>query len=119
LSPGDALLVLFIIGPYVLLALFAWRQRGQAAAAWVLLAVAVGMSAWGLYLVGEDSYRYHTDPQYRMVQRVVGFYVPLLQWAVVLVAGWTLLAWWLSSRLGRPASGAEPGTTPDRGGIRR
>jgi hypothetical protein len=117
LSPGDALIVLFVIGPYLLLAYFAWRQRGQATASWALLAVAVGMSAWGLYVLGEDSYRYHTEPQYRMVQRMAVFFVPLLQWAVVLVAGLALLVWWLSSRLGRPASSAEPGTPPDRDGI--
>jgi uncharacterized membrane protein YtjA (UPF0391 family) len=34
LAPGDALIGLFVIGPYLLLALFAWRQRGQPAASW-------------------------------------------------------------------------------------
>lgn len=113
LSPGDALIVLFVIGPYLLLALFAWRQRGQRAASWVLLAVAVGMSAWGLYVFAEDSYRYHTEPQYRMVQRMAVFFVPLLQWAVVLVVGLALLVRRLSSRRGRPGTSAEPNAAPD------
>ena len=109
LSPGDALIVLFIIGPYLLLALFAWRQRGQQAASWVLLAVAVGMSAWGLYVLGEDSYRYHTEPQYRKVQRMAVFFVPLLQWAIVLLVGLALLVGRLGSRRGLQGSSAAPG----------
>ena len=78
LSPGDALIVLFVIGPYLLLSLFAWRKRNQSASSWVLLVVAVGMSVWGLYVFGEDSYRYHTDQRYRMVQRMAVFFVPLV-----------------------------------------
>jgi uncharacterized protein YjbJ (UPF0337 family) len=98
LSPGDAIIVLFVIGPYLLLALFAWRQRGRPTASWVLLAVAVGMSAWGLYVFGEDSYRYHTEPQYRNVQRLAVFFVPLVQWAIVLVVGLVLLVGGLNAR---------------------
>src|SRR5262249_26631613 len=83
LTPGDAFIVLFIIGPYLLLSFFAWRQRGRPAASWTLLAVALGLSLWGLFLFGVDSYFYHTDPEYRLVQRMVVFLAPLLQWAVV------------------------------------
>jgi hypothetical protein len=72
-----------------------------------LLAIAVGMSAWGLYVFGEDSYRYHTEPQYRMVQRMAVFFVPLLQWAVVLAVNLALLVWWLTARRGQSASSAE------------
>lgn len=36
LTPGDALIMLFVIGPYLLLALFAWRQRGQPRASWMV-----------------------------------------------------------------------------------
>jgi hypothetical protein len=107
LVPGDALIGLFLIGPYLLLALFAWRQRRQPAASWVLLAVAVGMSAWGLYFFGEDSYRYHTEPQYRVVQRSDVFFAPLLQWALVLVVSLAFLVRWLNSHRRRPVSSAE------------
>lgn len=55
LSPRDVLIVLLMIGPYLLLALLAWRQRDRPGASWLLLAVAVGMSAWGLYVFGQDS----------------------------------------------------------------
>ena len=114
LSPGDAIIVLFVIGPYLLLALFAWRKRGQPATSWVLLVVAVGMSVWGLYVFGEDSYRYHTDQRYRMVQRMAVFFVPLVQWAIVLVVGLVLLVSWLGSPRGRPASCTEPAAATDR-----
>ena len=71
----------------------------------------MSLSAWGLYLFGEDSYRYHTESEYRMVQRKVAFFVPLLQWAVGLLVGLALL-------VGRrePASSAEPGAASDGGG---
>jgi hypothetical protein len=117
LTSGDVLIVLFVISPYLLLALFAWRQRGQPATSWTLLAIAVGLSAWGLYVSGEDSYRYHTDPQYRLVQRTAVFFVPLMQWAVVLLLVLALLVRWLNSPRGRPANGADRGAAPDRGDI--
>ena len=116
LSPGDALVVLFVVGPYLLLGLFAWRQRGRPTASWALLAVAVGLSTWGLYAFGEDSYRYHTEPEYRRVQRTVVFLVPLGQWAAVLAAGLGLLARRLGSGRGRLAEAAEPSAAPDRAG---
>jgi hypothetical protein len=112
LVPGDALIGLFLIGPYLLLAWFAWRQRRQPAASWVLLAVAVGISAWGLYVSGGDSYRYHTEPQYRMVQRSAVFFAPLLLWAVVLVVSLALLVRWLNSHRGRTVSSAEQQVRP-------
>jgi hypothetical protein len=115
LAPADALIVVFVIGPYLLLALFAWRQRGQPAASWLLLAVAVGMSAGGLYVFGEDSYRYHTEPQYRVLLRMAVFFVPLLQWAVVLVVSLALLVRWLTARRGQLASSAEPAAAADGG----
>jgi hypothetical protein len=115
LASGDAIIGLFVIGPYLLLVLFAWRQRGQPAASWVLLAVAVGMSAWGLYVFGEDSYRYHTESQYRKVFRMAVFFVPLVQWAIVLLVGLALLVRRLGSRRGPQGSSADPGPAPDRG----
>jgi hypothetical protein len=90
LAPGDVLFVLIDIGPYLLLALFAWWHRGRRAASWVLFAVAVGLSAWGLWVFGMDSYRYHSEPHYRMIQRMDVFVVPLWQWAVVLAVGLAL-----------------------------
>ena len=114
LTPGDAFIVLFVIGPYLLLALFAWQHRSQLAASWTLLAVAVSLSAWGLYLFAEDSYRYHTEPEHRMVQRMTVFFVPLLQWTVVLLVGLVLLVRWLGRRRADLARSAEPDAAADR-----
>jgi hypothetical protein len=116
LSPADALVVLFVIGPYFLVSFLAWEKRRHPAISWVLLVAAVGVSAWGLCVFGEDSYRYHIDQRYRMVQRMAVFFVPLVQWAIALVVGLLSLGSWVLSRLGRPASSAEPAAAPDHGG---
>jgi hypothetical protein len=113
LAPSDGLIVLFIIGPYLLLALLAWRQRGRPAASWTLLAVAVVMSAWGLYVLGEDSYRYHTEPQYGKYQRLAGCFVPLVQWAIVLLVGLGLLVWRLASPRSINRDGSWGGLPPE------
>jgi len=112
-SLGDAPIVLFIVGPYLLIALVAWLQRGKLAASWTLLAVAVGLSAWGLHVFVEDSYRYQTEPHYRKVQRMAVFFVPLLQWALVLLVGTTLLVWHQSSLDTSPAISAEQSGQPE------
>jgi hypothetical protein len=98
LTPGDAAVVLWVVGPYLLLASLAWWQRARPAASVVLLIIVVALSAWGIYVYGEDSYRYHTEPRYRMVQRVAVFAVPLAQWLIAMVAWMILLAVWLLSR---------------------
>jgi len=98
LSPGDAIIVLFLIGPYLILGLFAWWQRDKATVSRVLFVLAYLLSAWGLYVSGVDSYRYHTEPQYRMVQRVWVFLVPMARWVVVFLFGLVLLGLRLGSR---------------------
>jgi hypothetical protein len=98
LSRDDAAVILFVVGPYLLLGWLAWRQRGRRVVSWALLAVAAALSAWGVAVFAVDSYRYHTEPQYRLVQRVAVFFVPLLQWAVVALAGLALLAGRSSTR---------------------
>jgi uncharacterized membrane protein len=106
LAPGDVIVVAFVLGPYLLLGLLAWRQRGKAIASRVLLAVAVVLAAWGLYLFSLDSYRYHTVAEYRMVQRMTVLLVPLLQWAAVLLVGLGLLGNWAIRRWNGSASRA-------------
>ena len=93
---------------------------GRLASAWeagclldALLAVAVGLSAWGLHVFVEDSYRYQTEPHYRKVQRMAVFFVPLLQWALVLLVGTTLLVWHQSSLDTSPAISAEQSGQPE------
>jgi len=98
LSASDAGVILFVIGPYAALGLFAWWQRGKAGVSRALLAVTAALATLGLFVFGMDSYRYHTEPQYRMVQRMAVFLVPLMQWAVVLMLGLVLVG----MRVGSP-----------------
>ena len=106
LAPTDALVASFIVGPYLLLAALAWRRRGRPTASRAMLAVAVGLSAWGLATFGWHSYRYYAEPQYRAVQNMALFSVPLLQWAVVLLVGLVSLLVRPGARVGKPASDA-------------
>ena len=92
----DAPIVLFIVGPYLCLAMAAWLYRGKLASSWTLLVVVVGLSAWGLYVLGMDSHRYHTDANYRKVQRMAAFFVPLVQYAAVVLVGMASLLSYLT-----------------------
>ncbi len=87
----DAPIVLFMMGPYLCLAILAWLQRGERAVSWILMALIIGLSIWGLYFIAEDSYRYHTDANYRKLQRLVAFFVPLVQYAVVVLVGMVMM----------------------------
>ena len=111
----DALIASFVVGPYLVTAWLAWMQRGRRVVSGVLLASASLLAAWGLYVYGMDCYRYHTEPNYRMVQRFGIFVVPLCQWLVTLVLGAFLLGSWAGSRPSRaPATrtGVDDGTAP-------
>ncbi len=114
LSPGDVFPILFFVGPYMLLVLFARWQRGHTAASWVLLAVTVALSVWGLYAFGEDSYRYHTELEYRRVQRMSVFITSIGHWAVVLLVGLGLLLWRLLSRRSPATRGYKSSAATDR-----
>ena len=98
LSPGDALLVLFVIGPYLLLARFAWSRREETAASWVLLVSTAVLAAGGLYVFGEDSYQYHTKPEFRRIQRLAVFLVPIVQYGAVSFLWVGEFVWRLYSR---------------------
>ena len=118
LSVMDAPIVLFMLGPYLCLAMIAWLQRGKLAASWTLLAVALGLSIWGLYVIGEDSYRYHTDANYRKLQRLAAFFVPLVQYAVVLLVGTSSLLIHLSSFEKKLTTETEPEDALKRRSLR-
>lgn len=90
-SASDILVVLFIVGPYLVFASLAWCHRGPREGVWALLAIAIGISVCGLYTFGDHSYRWHTDPNYRKVQSMAIFFVPLIQWAIVLLIGISLV----------------------------
>ncbi len=114
MSLMDAPIVLFIVGPYLCLALVAWLQRGKLAASWAILAIALGLAGWGLYILGEDSYRYHTDANYRKLQRMAAFFVPLTQYVAVALAGTASLFSYLSSLENRPTTEVGPGDARER-----
>jgi uncharacterized membrane protein len=97
---GDALVVAYVLGPYLLLGLFAWWHRGKSIVSWLLLALTVLLATWGVCLFGLDSHWYHTDWQYRMTMRLTVLLVPLLQWAAGLVV---VLVLFFAGELGRQA----------------
>ena len=103
-GPRDVVIVAFILGPYLLLGLLAWWQRGESLVSWLLLTVTFLLATWGVYLFGLDSYRSQTEWEYRMAQRLTVFLVPLLQWAAVLVVGLVLLGHWAITRNDVPVS---------------
>jgi hypothetical protein len=84
LSASDILIVSFIVGPYLLLAFLAWWHRHQTKGSWALLALAVMIASGGLYIFGNHSCSWHTDPQFQKAQSMAIFLVPLGQWAIVL-----------------------------------
>jgi hypothetical protein len=105
LSASDAGVILFVIGPYAALGAFARWQRGKAGVSRALLAVTAALATLGLFVFGTDSYRYHTEPQYRPGQRMAVFLVPLLQWAVTLAVGLVLVGMWVGPRREAPPGG--------------
>ena len=107
LSARDMVIVLFIVGPYLLLASLTWCHRGLWKGSWTLLAIAVIISASGLYIFGNHSYRWHTDPQFRKVQSMAIFFVPLVQWAIVLLVGISSVVRWQTFRNELAGTGAE------------
>lgn len=89
-SASDILVVLFTVGPCLVFASWAWCYRGARQGEWTLLAIAISISACGLYTFGAHSYHWHTDPNFRKVQSMAIFFVPLIQWAIVLLVGISL-----------------------------
>jgi FtsH-binding integral membrane protein len=100
----DVLAVAFVLGPYLLLGLLALGHRGKPISSRILLAVAFALAVSGVCLFGLDSYRYLTDPQHRMAQRMAALFVPIPQWAAVLLVGLGLLGYQAISPLNRSES---------------
>ena len=105
-SAAECFHVFVIVGPYLLLALFAWRHRGDQRATRTLLTlnVLVAVGGVGVFAAETSNYRSEVadftarDPgrgadyiQAR-IQRIALFAVPALQWFVTLLAAGTLLA---------------------------
>ncbi len=86
----NALLLAFLGGPLLFLALTAWRRREHPTRSRVLFRVAVAVAVAGLAVLGRDLYRFNTDPQFRRTPNMHGVLVPVVQWVVV-VAVWLWL----------------------------
>ncbi|AWM41501.1 hypothetical protein GobsT_74470 [Gemmata obscuriglobus] len=85
-QPGASALVLgFLLGPPLFLALAAWRRRAHADRSRVLFWVAVVVAVGGLGVLGFDLYRYDSDPQFRRTPGMNRVLVPVVQWGVLLV----------------------------------
>lgn len=84
---GDLPFLLFLLAPYVLLGWLAWRERQRRTLSAVLLGATLLLSLAGTLLLGLDSYRFHTVPEHRLVQRFTIVVVPMLQAAAVVVIG--------------------------------
>lgn len=83
LGLGDVVILLFILGPYLALAAIAWTVRRRRVFAWVTLVVILVLSVWGLSVAGTHTYYYLTDLEFRMIQPIGIFLMPLGQWFVV------------------------------------
>jgi hypothetical protein len=87
LRGGDVLALAFALSPYPVLAVLAGAQRGSLFVSRLLLTITVVLAVGGTCLLAVDSYRYHTIPEHRMVQRMTPLVVPMLQWVVVAPLG--------------------------------
>ena len=91
-SPGGAILLGFVLGPPLFLALLAWRRRAHAPRARVLFAVAAVVAAMGLGLLGYDYYRYRTDAVFRVTPGRNPMLLPMAQWVIVFAAWGPIVA---------------------------
>lgn len=80
IQPSDAVILLYIVGPYLALAVIAWCGRVNRRLAWVIFSFSLGLIVWGIWGAASHAYFYQTDPEYRLVQPIGVFLIPLGQW---------------------------------------
>jgi low temperature requirement protein LtrA len=89
---ANVVLLAFLAGPLLFLAMIAWRRRAHASRSRVLFFFALAVAIGGLLVFGNDCYRYHTEAAYRLKANMKGLMVPIAQWVVILAAWlWLLL----------------------------
>ena len=69
-----------MLGPVVALSVIAWVMRNSRYHACGLSLLILVVLGWGLWTMAEHTSRFHTDPDYRKLQAVGVFVVPLGQW---------------------------------------
>lgn len=87
MGAGDAAILIFILGPYPLLAVIAWLARGDRRLAWLVFGITLLLAAWGLWVSGTHAYHYLSDVEYRKLQAVGVFLMPLGQWFLSVCLG--------------------------------
>ena len=90
LLPALLLPVAFLLGPPAFLMLIAWRRRGHEQRSALVLGLTLIVAAVGLGILGYDAYCYRTDAAFRLRGHNDVVWVPLGQWAGVLLV-WLLL----------------------------
>ena len=100
LRSGDEFVFLVILlGPYLLLGLFAWRRRRSRRQSVALVFLTVLLAIFGLWILASESAGYRAaladsgrGPDYmrERYQRTALFVVPALQWIACLVIGLVL-----------------------------
>jgi len=92
LRSGDLPFLAFLVVPYLVLGLLAWRERERRSHSNLLFIVVLVLSLGGTILLGADSYRFHTVPEHRLVQRMTILVVPMLQSTAAIAIGLLLQA---------------------------
>ena len=98
---SDLLSLSFIIGPYLLLGLMAWRWRGDRVVSVIAFLLILTVASGGLYLIGDSCYNYQTDPQYRLYDNYTLPVVILLEWLGTGLLGLVIMVVRLISKRGR------------------
>jgi len=93
LRTGDLPFLAFLIAPYFVLGLQAWRERERPRLSNLLFVAVLVLSLGGTLLLGIDSYRFHTVPEHRLVQRMTIIVVPTLQSTVAIAIALLLQAY--------------------------
>ena len=86
-TPSHVPGLLFFVGPFLVLALVAWRRRADRGASRRLAWCAAGVAGGGVVVYGWLAYRVHVGPPFREFPAPICLLVPLAQWVAVF-AGW-------------------------------
>ena len=105
LRSGDLPFLAFLVVPYLVLGLLAWRERERHSLSNLLFIVVLFLSLGGTILLGADSYRFHTLPEHRLVQRMTIIVVPMLQSTAAIAIGLVLQANRMLTCQGRTGAG--------------